>query len=145
MRDSWPADPPPDNKPKKYKNKKIKLAPGEWPRDRSSNELFTFFWGNKYCFSNFYPAEFEVDGNRYSCNEQFIMAEKALLMGDEETRAKIMLETEPPKIKSLGRKVKPWDEQKWHAKREDIAFRGLFAKFYQNPEIRDQLVKTYPT
>ena len=51
-----------------------------------------------------------------------------------------MLETEPPKIKGLGRKVKPWDEEKWRAKREDIFFRGLFAKFYQNPELRDQLV-----
>ena len=56
-----------------------------------------------------------------------------------------MLETEPPKIKGLGRKVKPWDEEKWRAKREDIFFRGLFAKFYQNPELRDQLVQTYPT
>ena len=65
------------------------------------------------------------------------MAEKALLMGDEETRAKIMLETEPPKIKGLGRKVKPWDEQKWSAKSEDIAFRGCFAKFWQNADIRE--------
>ena len=51
-----------------------------------------------------------------------------------------MRETDPPVIKELGRKVKPWDEEKWQTKKEDIFFRGLFAKFSQNPDLRDQLV-----
>lgn len=41
--------------------------------------------------------------------EQWIMHEKAILMGDEASACKIMSASEPRKCKALGRKVTPWD------------------------------------
>ena len=53
---------------------------------------FLFFWGHanrteklaKSCLSQWYPASFIVDGVYYNCAEQYMMAEKARLFGDEE-------------------------------------------------------------
>lgn len=50
-----------------------------------------YFWGHTEkpgavtaaCLSQWYPAAFEVDGRRYANAEQFMMAEKARLFGDE--------------------------------------------------------------
>ncbi len=55
-------------------------------------EDFVFFWGHtaradkqtKACLSQWWPCSFEVDGVYYNCAEQFMMAEKARLFGDEE-------------------------------------------------------------
>jgi len=58
-----------------------------------------FFWGheptahgiNDSCFSQWYEAPFEVDGQRYSTSEHFMMAEKAVLFGDVEMRSQILV------------------------------------------------------
>ena len=77
-----------------------------------------FFYGHKkgehWCFSQFAQAEFyDEDGERYTCAEQFMMASKARVMGDEKTLANIMAcDYNPTAIKALGRQVKPWDEEK---------------------------------
>ena len=39
------------------------------------------------CFSQWYSARFEIDGVSYASAEHFMMAEKARLFGDGETRA----------------------------------------------------------
>ena len=64
-------------------------------------EDFVFFWGHtdrdteigKNCLSQWYSRPFIVDGLCYNCMEQFLMAEKARLFGDEEVEAKIMSES----------------------------------------------------
>lgn len=42
-----------------------------------SGEKFTFFFGHETPFSQWYPAEFVVDGQKYSCAEQYMMHQKA--------------------------------------------------------------------
>ena len=39
------------------------------------------------CLSQWYPCQFEVDGVTYTSAEQYMMAEKAKLFGDEEIRS----------------------------------------------------------
>lgn len=59
---------------------------------------FVFFWGHhekgdkitKACFSQWYPSYFVIDGIRYNCAEQYMMAEKARVFKDEVTREKIL-------------------------------------------------------
>ncbi|MBU4508475.1 MAG: NADAR family protein, partial [Gammaproteobacteria bacterium] len=66
--------------------------------NRDERLKFVFFWGHQNskggvtasCFSQWHGAPFVVDGQRYPTAEHFMMAEKAALFGDQETRAQIL-------------------------------------------------------
>lgn len=93
-------------------------------------------------FSQFYPSKFIVDGYKYSCAEQYMMAQKAKLMGDRTSFSKIMNEQNPIKIKSLGRRIKPWNQDKWEKNRFKIVLDGNMHKFTQNPRLAKKLEAT---
>lgn len=93
-------------------------------------------------FSQFYPSKFTVDGKQYCCVEQWVMSEKALLMGDQKTAQRVMRETNPIKIRSLGRRVKPWNQDLWEKKRFSIMLQGNMHKFRQNPKLMKKLRQT---
>ncbi|GBF78139.1 hypothetical protein PA598K_06746 [Paenibacillus sp. 598K] len=112
---------------------------------------YVMFWGhtpprdggvNQACFSQWWPSEFVLDGKRYSCAEQYMMAEKARLFGDTETEAAIMLATDPKQMKQLGRAVSPFDPAEWERRSYDIVKRATQAKFEQNDELREVLTAT---
>ncbi len=90
--------------------------------------------------SQWHPSPFKWHGINYRCAEQFMMAEKARLFGDEETRKKILCATSPAEHKSLGRAVKNYNEQEWIDNRYDIVYVGNFLKFTQNPELATSLL-----
>ena len=50
-------------------------------------------------------------------------------MGDEETKKEIMKIKNQGKIKGFGRKIKPWDQEKWDKNKMDIVEKGNFNKF----------------
>lgn len=106
-------------------------------------ETFTLFWHGP--FSQWHACEFEVDGVKYNCAEQYMMAEKARVFGDDESLAKIMEATSPKVQKALGRKVKNFDPNLWTAACKDIVCRGNYAKFSQNPELLGKLFDTRGT
>jgi ribA/ribD-fused uncharacterized protein len=111
---------------------------------------FVFFWGHQpgrhgvtaTCFSQWYDARFEVDGQRYPTAEHFMMAEKATLFGDQDTRARILTAGNPGAAKALGRSVKGFDDAAWEAHRFGIVVRANEAKFGQTPALRDFLAQT---
>ena len=70
------------------------------------------------------------------------MASKARLMGDEKTRCKIMKERSPIKIKSLGRRVAPFNQQLWEKERFHVVFAGNMLKFTQDDRLRKKLKDT---
>lgn len=75
--------------------------------------------------------------------EQWMMAEKARLFQDKDAETKIMQPgTTPRQAKSLGRKVKGFDEKMWLAHRVDIVVRGNLFKFNQNSALKDYLLQT---
>lgn len=98
--------------------------------------------GDHRCFSNFFPARFHLDGVDYRNSEQAMMHAKAMLMGDKENAERILKEHTPLGCKRLGRKITPWDEDKWKHHREEIMERVLMAKFEQNPVLADILFGT---
>jgi len=109
------------------------------------------FWGHTEkpsgetsaaCLSQWYPAAFEVDGQRYATAEHFMMAEKARLFGDEATRTAMLSASKPGAVKALGRRVQGFDEARWQAARYDIVVRGNLAKFAQNEALRTFLLNT---
>ena len=108
-------------------------------------ENFTFFFG-QYCpLSNFYPAKFTLDGNTFNCTEQFIQFSKAQLFGDQKTAADILLETDPVKQKSLGRKVINFDLKKWQDAIPNLITRGIAQKIEENVAVKNFLQDTGDT
>ena len=108
------------------------------------------FWGHtpnpgkmtKTCFSQWYACKFEVDGVMYHTAEQYMMAQKAILMGDTATCREIMAAFNPREYKKLGRKVRGFNPELWDARKYDIVVEGNKAKFGQNADIREFLLST---
>lgn len=108
------------------------------------------FWGHtpnpkkmtKVCFSQWYDCFFEVQGVRYHTSEQYMMAQKAALFGDDEIRGEIMAAEHPRDFKALGRKVRNFDAALWDREKHRIVLEGNLAKFSQNPELLEFLLGT---
>ncbi len=45
-------------------------------------------------------------------------------------------------MKSYGRKVKPWDNEKWNKNKMNIVEKGNFNKFSQNSDLKQFLLDT---
>lgn len=58
-----------------------------------------------------------------------MMYQKAMLFGDEEVAQEILDAEHPRLVKSLGRKVRDFDDKKWGAHREIIVRDGNILKF----------------
>ena len=91
-------------------------------------------------FSQFYPAEFQIDGVRYHWAEQWMMAAKARLFGDLEALTAILDADEPLACKKIGRTVRDYDDGRWSAARFDLVVTGNVAKFSQSQPLRDHLL-----
>lgn len=99
---------------------------------------YTFFWGG--IFSNWCPSDFEVDGIKYNCGEQYMMYQKAITFGDEESAKLILAEKSPRNQKALGRKVKNFDVSIWDSVNYDLVKTGLREKFKQNQDMKEYLL-----
>lgn len=95
--------------------------------------------------SNWHKSRFCVGGTQYTSMEQYMMEQKATLFGDYETRAEILNEHDPAKIKKLGRKVKNYDERIWSGMRQPLVSFGLLEKFRQNAVLLHMLLDTGET
>jgi ribA/ribD-fused uncharacterized protein len=87
-------------------------------------------------------ADLAASGVEYSCAEQYMMAKKAELFGDELSLRLILAATEPSEHKKLGRAVKNFDSAVWEAACEGIVRDGNYAKFTQNADMLQQLLAT---
>lgn len=97
---------------------------------------------SKVCLSQWYQCPFVVEGQYYNCAEQYMMAEKARIFGDEEIHQQILAEYSQMAVKKLGRKVRDYDDEVWKEKRFDVVVKGNIAKFSQNEKLLDSLLST---
>lgn len=119
--------------------------------ERGETFTYRFFWGHTPradgridtpCLSQWWRCSFEIDGQRYTSAEQWMMAEKARLFGDEEVLARILAVNDPQTVKSLGRAVRGFDGARWDAVRFERVVQGNVAKFGQNAALRAFLLST---
>lgn len=127
----------------------VRAVPGEKITETATHMYFV-----TGPFSQWYRSDFSqtLDPDAlpifFNCAEQYMMAGKALLMGDENTFNKIMdvqydgknWKNTPDAQKKLGREVSPFDVPLWEAQARKIVFRGNFAKFTQTPSLRQYIL-----
>lgn len=92
--------------------------------------------------SNWYLSNFMVDGISFSSMEQYMMYKKARCFHDDEIAGQILMANDVAQIKALGRMVSNYDDHYWNGIRQMVVFEGLYAKFLQNAELKEQLMKT---
>lgn len=107
-----------------------------------------YFYGHTtifgYC-SNFYTSHFVDDeNNNFCCSEQYLMYSKAKTFEPTNTQLLnlILKQTNPAKIKALGKKVQNYVDEIWSNIRLNIMIKGLRLKFQQNPNIAYELKST---
>lgn len=105
------------------------------------------FFGNKDengWLSNFYKCKIIYDRKEFCCSEQIFMYIKANFFGDTEIARKIVntKDEHPNFYKSLGRKVKNYDEAKWNVIRYEVMLDCLKAKFNSNSILKEKLKNT---
>jgi ribA/ribD-fused uncharacterized protein len=103
-------------------------------------DKYVFFWGGT--MSQWHASEFEIDGQKYTCAEQYMMYKKASLFEDEDVANAIMRTNNPREQKALGRKVRGFDKDKWEEVCKEYVYEANYAKFTQNPHMLEEL-KTY--
>ena len=109
---------------------------------------YVLFWGPgetdpaKKCLNQWYRAPFKSGSQVYPTAEHYMMAQKAELFGDMETRDKILASISPKVAKDLGRLVRGFDEKIWVEHATPIVVRGNLLKFGQNADIKAHLLAT---
>jgi hypothetical protein len=106
----------------------------------------TFFW--KGIFSQWHSSPFEckcIDGSlhKFDNAEQYMMYNKACTFpGNEKIAQRILSSSDPSHIKNLGRQVQNFTESGWKKMRMKVVIYGNYAKFTQNPTLKNALLNT---
>jgi ribA/ribD-fused uncharacterized protein len=101
---------------------------------------FIFFWSGWP--SQWFKSTFVIDGVHYNCAEQFMMAEKARVFGDDESLAAILRSKSPREQKALGRSVRKFDADEWNRLCRGVVYTASLAKFSQNETLGTLLRET---
>lgn len=126
----------------------------DWLKNKHKNGenlKYIYFWGHTpkhtqkldvSCFSQWWPANFTVDGILYPTAEHYMMAQKAKLFDDDKIFTEILKSKHPKQAKDLGRRIQNFDYGRWQKHRFDIVTAGNLAKFSQNPDLKAYLLNT---
>ena len=71
-----------------------------------------------------------------------MMASKALMFKDMDIYQQIFQAKTPKEFKNLGKLVKNYDDTIWNLHKDRIVIEGNYAKFSQNPALKDFLLST---
>lgn len=97
------------------------------------------------CLSQWYPCVFIFNGIQYNCAEQFMMACKANFFGDHASLKLILASSDPNEQKKIGRRVTPFDVEKWNHYGQMYVILGNLCKFTQNEPLQRFLLSTMPS
>lgn len=100
---------------------------------------FVFFFSKHDICSNFYPHKFKHQDHTFHNSEQAFMWRKACYFKDWKIAKEILKATQPHHAKSLGRKVRLFDNTIWERERYDIMKQVVADKIAQFPELQQLL------
>ena len=129
------------------KEKKKRVLKAKIAKEPEGEPPVFFFAGNpalnEYkAFSNMHDAPIQVDGTTFPTVEHYFQWSKARTFGDADAQAKILKTTSAKSVKSYGKKVKGFDEEKWNEVRDQIMRTAVKAKLTQHPDILKLLRET---
>jgi ribA/ribD-fused uncharacterized protein len=101
-----------------------------------------FFYSSHTFLSNFSQSRFNVDDIKYSCSEQFIQHQKALLFDAKDTANKILLATAPGHMKRLTSNLPNYKSELWEKEAPKVCHIAIKEKFIQNPDLLAMLQDT---
>jgi len=104
------------------------------------DEDLILFWGG--ILSNWFAADFEVDGVNYTSAEQHMMAEKSRHFNDPLNEANVMATNNCREQKAFGRAIPNFDVDEWKDVCVDKCYPGIKAKFEQNESLKQMLLAT---
>lgn len=113
--------------------------------NKMENKQYTFFWRSKSPFSQWHASGFYVDNIYYKTAEHYMMWSKAMLFGDKDKAAEVLLCEEPREAKQKGREVSGFDKKVWDANCKKFVYDGNYAKFKQNANNHHALMSTGDT
>ena len=94
------------------------------------------FTGNYYFLSNFYSAPIVYEGITFLNNEAAFQSQKCVKEKDREKFCNL----NPSEAKKLGRRVVL--RQDWEKEKTRIMYEICYAKFTQNPDLKELLLNT---
>ena len=102
------------------------------------------FAGHCSPLSNLYECQITDGENEYNSAEQRIVHNLATLSGDKVIATKVLLETNPYKIKNMSKQIQKSDD--WSLDKEKrIVKESIVMKFDQNKHLREKLTRTKAT
>ena len=99
-------------------------------------EQVVLFWRPSSNFSQLSPSSLIADNTSYSCEEEYMMAEKTRIFNDLNAVELIMSSPGPRRHKRIGRGVHYFDSVVWDRVRKDVDRAGIVSKFTQNPVMK---------
>jgi ribA/ribD-fused uncharacterized protein len=109
-------------------------------------------WGSQWYHSPFTAKVVFAEGGEeeevtFPTAEHWMMVQKALLFKDEAVAREIVGITDVTPsslagVKTLGRKVSDFEEERWVSERGRIVLEGSLHKFQQNPALKAKLLAT---
>ena len=130
---------------KLYKREDLHLLPEKYKLKSlftPSCKGITAFFTRNSLLSNDCTCQFKLEGERYNCMEQYLMSAKAAFFNDQQSVVNICKAQDPVQQKHLGGKIMNFRQDTWSAEVEKILFKGLCAKFEQNPSLAKFLINT---
>ena len=105
-------------------------------------DKYVFFWRDP--IAQWHPAAMKdpISGLSFRCSEQFMMYQKAILFGDQESAVAIMKADHPREHQSIGRTVKGYDQDIWNKHKYEIVCNASMLKFTQHPKLLLLLLDT---
>lgn len=126
-----------------YHSNELSLIPGEVVESLKYEKHIEdgiIFKGEKSVFSNFYPAPFNFEDSHYRHVEQYYQYCKAIHHNENQTAGRIMLMSNPRRIKALGDSIE--SNPTWLEQRMMVLYRGIKSKFEQNWPLQDELISS---
>ncbi|MGI6607759.1 MAG: NADAR family protein [Erysipelotrichaceae bacterium] len=92
--------------------------------------------------SVWYPCSFFLDGYKFWCVEQYLQYRKAVMFNDIYRADKLLNAKENKDITQYSKGVVNYVDKVWNARRHINLYKANYAKFSQNPELKNLLLST---